>query len=458
MRTYCALLRSLVAASWMLFIASTVGCGQRGAAPAYAGRGHSFEPGPDGSLVFVYEAGPRHAPWLLLIHGLGEHASEDFGAVLPALAQRHRVIVLDLPGFGRSPAPRRAYSPEDYVRVIQTIVSRRTKQEIAIVGHSMGGAIGILYASKFPEQVSQLALLDVAGIMHFREYARTLVAQRLAPQGNGWDPFRRLAHALFRVGVKTLTGTQLDDLPVRATPTVKFISYDFGPALQRVQAQVFLGWGRHDRTAPLRTMDALRFWLRPTRVSIYEQSAHLPMRSEPWSVARDLLAFLSPSDGPRHVESGEEPAQQRVRSYLCRNQSGHELRGDYEHIHLDNCQGIKLSGVRARSLSLARSSAELRHVELLDGEVGVAMVESELSWTGGRIRSETCLDTTRSHLNLMAVNCHSRSRAFVVRGRTHVVASVSSVRQRKLHGRLHGEYTLERGAFHGIPTSLENAL
>lgn len=400
--------------------------------------------GPEASPVYTFEGGPIGAPRLVLVHGLGDQGMRDFWPVVPALTSRFRVLALDLPGYGQSPPPARAYTPDDYVHTIHDLVARRTSEKVLVVGHSMGGAIALLYASKYHDGVERLALLDVAGVLYFREYARTVVGEKLAPRGDGLDFLRRFANALFRLGIKPMSGTDLADLPVKETPTLKFINHDFGHALQTVRVPVWLGWGKHDRTAPMRTMHALAFSLRPTKTVVYEHSGHVPMTTEPALVARDLLAFFA-SAPKEPLSTQEHVAEESLPDYSCAGKRDQVIVGRYGRIELNDCHDIKLHNVQARSLHLTRSSAVLRHVELTDGEVGVAATRSEVNWTGGRIRSHVCIDTSRSRLNLAGVHCdHRAPRGIVVRGRSHLVASVSGLAQEGRRSPLHGEFTLAR--------------
>src|SRR5688572_29353243 len=61
----------------------------------------------NGVSVFYREAGPRDAPVVLLLHGFPS-SSHMYRALIPALADRYRVIAPDYPGFGQSAAPSRA--------------------------------------------------------------------------------------------------------------------------------------------------------------------------------------------------------------------------------------------------------------------------------------------------------------------------------------------------------------
>ena len=68
--------------------------------------------------VFYREAGPDHAPALLLLHGFPT-SSHMFRELIPRLADRYRVIAPDYPGFGYSAVPDRgafAYTFENMAR------------------------------------------------------------------------------------------------------------------------------------------------------------------------------------------------------------------------------------------------------------------------------------------------------------------------------------------------------
>jgi len=113
-----------------------------------------------GGRVALYRAGPAEAKTVVLVHGLGKPAARDWSALIPALARRHEVIALDLPGFGHSDKGNHHYSPDNYVRVLDAVVAK--PQRFTLVGHSMGAAVAIAYAAAHPERVERLVLLDPA--------------------------------------------------------------------------------------------------------------------------------------------------------------------------------------------------------------------------------------------------------------------------------------------------------
>lgn len=100
-------------------------------------------------------------PPVVLLHGIAS-SSVTFENVVPLLRDRHRVIAIDLLGFGASPAPEDAdYSVDDHVRSLRRTLRRlRLGPSHVLVGHSMGAIIGARYAAEDRGRVSRLVLVS----------------------------------------------------------------------------------------------------------------------------------------------------------------------------------------------------------------------------------------------------------------------------------------------------------
>ena len=97
------------------------------------------------SKVAVLEAGSKHKPAIILIHGLGHLGMKDWFSVIPALEKNYHVIAIDLPGFGLSSAARGRFLPTNYAHVIASISKQYGNEKAIIMGHSMGGAVALRY-------------------------------------------------------------------------------------------------------------------------------------------------------------------------------------------------------------------------------------------------------------------------------------------------------------------------
>jgi pimeloyl-ACP methyl ester carboxylesterase len=114
----------------------------------------------DGENLYVSQDGPRDAPVLVLIHGLGA-STRWWDRVVPMLANSYRVIRIDLLGHGRSAKPAGGgYAiPQQAHRVGQALDQLGVKHAI-LVGHSTGGYVVTALAEQRADLVTALGLID----------------------------------------------------------------------------------------------------------------------------------------------------------------------------------------------------------------------------------------------------------------------------------------------------------
>ncbi len=111
----------------------------------------------DGPVHVADFGGPAGAPLLVLVHGLASsHAG--WGSLAAQLTADHRVLAVDLPGHGRSPAAGRSTAVLDSSDVLARIVEQ-LDEPVTLVGHSMGAAASLLAAASLPDRVERMILL-----------------------------------------------------------------------------------------------------------------------------------------------------------------------------------------------------------------------------------------------------------------------------------------------------------
>ena len=117
--------------------------------------------GADATSVRYLEAG-EGSP-VVLLHGVGlDAAAISWKHAIPELAENHRVIAPDLPGHGESDKPRRRYTTEYYIDVLDELVAALDLDAPQLAGISMGGGIALGYA--LDNEVERLALVDSYGL------------------------------------------------------------------------------------------------------------------------------------------------------------------------------------------------------------------------------------------------------------------------------------------------------
>jgi pimeloyl-ACP methyl ester carboxylesterase len=114
----------------------------------------------DGTDFRYRETGDSSGPVLVLLHALGEDAS-DWDEVAAALSNRYRVLALDQRGHGQSEYTAR-YSFELMRDDLRDFVDALGLEQFSLMGHSMGGLVALLFAEEHPERVQRLAIEGAA--------------------------------------------------------------------------------------------------------------------------------------------------------------------------------------------------------------------------------------------------------------------------------------------------------
>lgn len=101
----------------------------------------------------------------MLLHGGGiDSAALSWEMSVPLLAANHRVIAVDLPGYGSSERPDIAYTQDFYIHFIHDFMDAMGLTTASLVGLSMGGGIALGSALNFPKRVERLVLVDSYGL------------------------------------------------------------------------------------------------------------------------------------------------------------------------------------------------------------------------------------------------------------------------------------------------------
>ncbi|MDQ2629858.1 MAG: alpha/beta hydrolase [Actinomycetota bacterium] len=113
-----------------------------------------------GGEVQAVERGPREAPPIVLIHCFS-CAIDWWDRMTPLLERSHRVVAVDLLGHGGSEKPGSGYTPPNQAEVVAEALERLGVTEATVVGHSLGGSVGVALTEQSPELVDRLVIVDM---------------------------------------------------------------------------------------------------------------------------------------------------------------------------------------------------------------------------------------------------------------------------------------------------------
>jgi pimeloyl-ACP methyl ester carboxylesterase len=283
-----------------------------------------------GHAVHFYVVARRgKGPPLLLVHGLGGNAN-GFARLLFGLAARFSAVyALDLPGNGFSPLP--ASGPlalDEHLAVLHAFCREVVGGPALVVGNSLGGALALTLAIRYPEDVCGLALLAPAGAQLPPErFAELMGRLEVKTPHQGLAFTRRLFH---RAPVTALLfSSQM--VKVHNSPAVRAIraqakvdDYLKPEQLAHLEVPTLLLWGGSEKLLPMEMLDYYRRHLPPSaRIEVVEGVGHVPQMERPREVVRRLAAFAAragllgikeetrPASGPS-AESGSSPAPSRA--------------------------------------------------------------------------------------------------------------------------------------------------
>ncbi len=268
--------------------------------PASAGETW-IETGPHRIHVLTVGDGPP----LVLLHGLGGSLMTWQGVADP-MSQRHRVILVDLPGHGASSAPDPSdcdYSPVALARAIADAVAAVCDEPAVVAGHSLGGAVAALVATTSPHLVARLVLIDPAGagddadpeLMRLieaeatgggsREILELFFHDRALVTSTGVaEHSRMLAQPGVHAAVRAVARSSFDGAAQRI---------DVRPALADIDVPVLVIWGAEDRVFHVAQADALSVAIPDAQVEIVAGAGHVPHLERPDAVAALIDAFLA---------------------------------------------------------------------------------------------------------------------------------------------------------------------
>lgn len=188
---------------------------------------------------------------LILMHGWGcDHTTVR--SIAATAAQTHTVYNIDFPGFGGSQEPPEVWGVELYTRLIEDLVRKEGLERPVLIGHSFGGRVSILYASR--NEVDKVVLVDAAGIKPKRSLKYYLKVYSFKAGKRFWELLLGKEKAQERVDrMRTKRGSSdyAGASPMMRRILSKVVNEDLTDRLPLISAPTLLIWGENDTATPI---------------------------------------------------------------------------------------------------------------------------------------------------------------------------------------------------------------
>lgn len=249
---------------------------------------------------------------LLLVHGLAG-SWRNWLENIPALADDHRVVAIDLPGFGNSPMPDAPLSMSGYGDLLVGLADELgLGDDTTLIGHSMGGLISTEAVLEAPDRFRSICLAAAAGVSvaHVPKSRKDLTRLLMAldfPLDTGHAakgltrPRVREAQLRTFIAHPGKIGTEilweLVTYGARSPGTLQaayaMAGYDTRHRLPEIELPTLLIWGARDRLVPLKAAYAYRKRIEHADLSILDDTGHMLQIERPLTFNAEVGSFVS---------------------------------------------------------------------------------------------------------------------------------------------------------------------
>ena len=202
---------------------------------------------------------------LVLLHGWGQNI-EMMKPIGDKLFKEYKILIIDLPGFGKSEEPKNEWMLDDYVSLLHNLLNELNIENIVLIGHSFGGKIALLYASKY--NIKKLVLLASPFKKEIQKLSlktKILKTAKKVPVLNKLEGFAK----------KKIGSTDYRNASdIMRKILVNHVNLDISEDVKKITCPTLIIWGSNDTTVPLERAYELEKLIKDSGVIVYENCTH----------------------------------------------------------------------------------------------------------------------------------------------------------------------------------------
>lgn len=229
---------------------------------------------------------------MLLFHGWKDDL-HTFDPLAEFLSATHRIIRIDLPGFGSTETPRGAWTVDDYVQFVSDFVQKLGIRVDTLVGHSFGGRIAMKGLAADKLHARKLILFGSAGIAKKQPFRKCII-RVFAKIGGALMSVPPLAfwRDAMRKKIYRIIGSDYPDSGMLRETFLNIVSEDLSEHARKITIPTLLVWGADDTETPLSDGERLSQLIQGSQLKVLEGVGHFVHKEKPREVAKYMQEFL----------------------------------------------------------------------------------------------------------------------------------------------------------------------
>ena len=209
--------------------------------------------------------GNKKGNTILYLHGWGQNI-EMMEPIANPFQETHRLIIIDLPGFGKSEEPKYPWSLDDYVEMIHSLIESLNIKKINLIGHSFGGKLSMLYATKYDVE-RMIVLAGPFKVKMKKPPLKVRILKKIAKIPFLKEFAEKQKRKMGSTDYKNATPTMRNIL-------VKHVNTDLTNELYKIKCPTFIIWGDKDTAVDVQDAYELEKLIKDSGLTIYEGCSH----------------------------------------------------------------------------------------------------------------------------------------------------------------------------------------
>lgn len=219
----------------------------------------------NGININYKDFGNQEGKTIVYLHGWGQNI-DMMEPIANPFKETHHLIIIDLPGFGSSDDPDYAWTLEDYANMVHSLLESLDIKKPNLIGHSFGGKISLIYASKYP--VNHLMLLASPFKVKVKKISWKV---KLLKKMKNIPLLGKVADK-----IKSHMGSTdyRNAKPLMRDILVKHVNTDLTETVKKIKCPTFIIWGTNDAAVPVEDAYELKDLISDSGLTIYEGCSH----------------------------------------------------------------------------------------------------------------------------------------------------------------------------------------